>query len=105
MILEFIYGTWSCPANNKCPLIICSLHYLYFAISLFAVSLLAMLAISSFTHPTPDKHVSAAVSGSGQPAGPVWPREQDSALLALENRIVCIPAFSLEKGVGGGGGG
>nr|XP_044631300.1 sodium/glucose cotransporter 1-like isoform X4 [Equus asinus] len=56
MILEFIYGTWSCPANNKCPLIICSLHYLYFAISLFVVSLLTMLAISLFTDPIPDKH-------------------------------------------------
>uniref|UniRef100_A0A8C4MM28 Sodium/myo-inositol cotransporter 2 n=1 Tax=Equus asinus asinus TaxID=83772 RepID=A0A8C4MM28_EQUAS len=57
MILEFIYGTWSCPANNKCPLIICSLHYLYFAISLFVVSLLTMLAISLFTDPIPDKHL------------------------------------------------
>ena len=65
MMLEFIYGTWSCPANNKCPLIICSLHYLYFAISLFLVSLLTMLAISLFTDPIPDKHVSAAVRGSG----------------------------------------
>ncbi|XP_070484270.1 sodium/glucose cotransporter 1-like isoform X7 [Equus przewalskii] len=72
MILEFIYGTWSCPANNKCPLIICSLHYLYFAISLFLVSLLTMLAISLFTDPIPDKH-SPLGRGTEQMGGqPEW---------------------------------
>ncbi|XP_014652810.1 PREDICTED: LOW QUALITY PROTEIN: sodium/glucose cotransporter 1-like [Ceratotherium simum simum] len=57
MMLEFIYGPWSCPANSKCPLVICSMHYLYFAIILFVVSLFTMLGISLFTDPIPDKHL------------------------------------------------
>ncbi|XP_058388235.1 sodium/glucose cotransporter 1-like [Diceros bicornis minor] len=57
MMLEFVYGPWSCPANSKCPLVICSMHYLYFAIILFVVSLFTMLGISLFTDPIPDKHL------------------------------------------------
>uniref|UniRef100_A0A671FFD6 Solute carrier family 5 member 1 n=1 Tax=Rhinolophus ferrumequinum TaxID=59479 RepID=A0A671FFD6_RHIFE len=50
------YGPQSCSAN-KCPPIICNVHFLYFAIFLFVASLLAMLGISVYTDPIPDKHL------------------------------------------------
>lgn len=74
MVSEFSYGTWSCLANDKCPLIICSVHYLYFAIILFTISLFAVLGISLFTDRIPDKHVSAALRMlRGQPTVPASP--------------------------------
>ncbi|XP_072809112.1 sodium/glucose cotransporter 1-like isoform X1 [Vicugna pacos] len=57
MVSEFSYGTWSCLANDKCPLIICSMHYLYFAIILFTISLFTVLGISLLTDRIPDKHL------------------------------------------------
>uniref|UniRef100_A0A8C8XZ20 Sodium/glucose cotransporter 2 n=1 Tax=Panthera leo TaxID=9689 RepID=A0A8C8XZ20_PANLE len=57
MLSEFAYGPWSCGANSKCPLIICGMHYLYFAVILFIVSLFTILGISLFTDPIPDKHL------------------------------------------------
>uniref|UniRef100_A0A8C9JDR0 Sodium/glucose cotransporter 1-like n=1 Tax=Panthera tigris altaica TaxID=74533 RepID=A0A8C9JDR0_PANTA len=57
MLSEFAYGPWSCGANSKCPLIICGMHYLYFAVILFIVSLFTILGISLFTDPVPDKHL------------------------------------------------
>lgn len=57
--------------NRKCPRIICGVHYLYFAMILFAISLVTVLGISMFTVPIPDKHVSAAEGElRGQPAAP-----------------------------------
>ncbi|KAF3813786.1 hypothetical protein GH733_018318 [Mirounga leonina] len=57
MLSEFAYGPWSCEANSKCPLIICSMHYLYFGVILFIISLFTILGISLFTDPIPDKHL------------------------------------------------
>ncbi|XP_057177486.1 sodium/glucose cotransporter 1 isoform X2 [Triplophysa rosa] len=57
MITEFAYGTGSCVQPSKCPAIICGVHYLYFAIILFAVSCVAILAISLMTKPIDDKHL------------------------------------------------
>ena len=71
MLSEFAYGPWSCSMNRKCPRIICGVHYLYFAMILFTISLITVLGISMFTVPIPDKHVSAAVGVlRGRPAGP-----------------------------------
>ncbi|KAL1771293.1 low affinity sodium-glucose cotransporter [Sigmodon hispidus] len=57
MIAEFIYGTGSCLAPSDCPTIICGVHYMYFAIILFSVSVLVILGISYLTKPIPDVHV------------------------------------------------
>ncbi|XP_006768835.1 PREDICTED: sodium/glucose cotransporter 1 [Myotis davidii] len=57
MVSEFAYGRHTCSADNKCPPIICGVHYLYFAIILFVISLLTILGISLLTDPIPDKHL------------------------------------------------
>uniref|UniRef100_A0A8B9Y7Z5 Solute carrier family 5 member 4 n=1 Tax=Bos mutus grunniens TaxID=30521 RepID=A0A8B9Y7Z5_BOSMU len=58
MIAEFVYGTGSCLAASNCPQVICGVHYLYFALILFFVSILITLGISLLTKPIPDVHVS-----------------------------------------------
>ncbi|KAM9178519.1 sodium/glucose cotransporter 1 isoform 2-T2 [Mergus octosetaceus] len=57
MIAEFAYGTGSCVTPSNCPFIICGIHYLYFAIILFGVSAIAILAVSFMTKPIPDVHL------------------------------------------------
>ncbi|XP_043757075.1 sodium/glucose cotransporter 1-like isoform X3 [Cervus elaphus] len=57
MVSEFAYGPWTCSVNRKCPRIICGVHYLYFAMILFAISLVTVLGVSMFTVPIPDKHL------------------------------------------------
>ncbi|XP_030357527.1 sodium/glucose cotransporter 1 isoform X2 [Strigops habroptila] len=57
MIAEFAYGTGSCVTPSKCPFIICGIHYLYFAIILFGVSAIVILAVSFMTKPIPDVHL------------------------------------------------
>ncbi|XP_075687834.1 sodium/glucose cotransporter 1 [Rhinoderma darwinii] len=57
MIAEFAYGTGSCVKPSNCPKIICGVHYLYFAIILFAASSIIVLAVSFMTKPIPDKHL------------------------------------------------
>lgn len=64
MITEFAYGTGSCVKPSNCPTIICGVHYLYFAIILFGVSGVAILAISLMTKPIDDKHVSYFINKS-----------------------------------------
>lgn len=64
MIAEFVYGTGSCLAPSNCPKIICGVHYMYFAIILFFVSIIAILGVSFLTEPIPDVHVS---NGSSYP--------------------------------------
>lgn len=58
MVAEFVYGTGSCLAASNCPRVICGVHYLYFALILFFVSILIILGISLLTKPIPDVHVS-----------------------------------------------
>jgi len=58
MITEFAYGAGSCVSPSNCPFIICGIHYLYFAIILFGVSAIVILAVSYMTKPIPDVHVS-----------------------------------------------
>uniref|UniRef100_A0AC11CSE9 Uncharacterized protein n=1 Tax=Ovis aries TaxID=9940 RepID=A0AC11CSE9_SHEEP len=57
MLTEFAYGPWSCSVNRRCPRVICGVHYLYFALILFTISLLTVLGVSAFTEPIPDKHL------------------------------------------------
>nr|XP_019609795.1 PREDICTED: low affinity sodium-glucose cotransporter isoform X3 [Rhinolophus sinicus] len=57
MIAEFAYGTGTCLAASDCPKIICGVHYLYFAIILFFVSIMVILGISLLTKPIPDIHL------------------------------------------------
>lgn len=63
MIAEFSYGTGSCLVASNCPTIICGVHYLYYAIILFFVSMLVALGVSFLTKPIPDVHVSVAQTG------------------------------------------
>lgn len=58
MTAEFVYGTESCLAASDCPQIICGVHYLYFALIIFLVSILDILGVSLLTKPIPDIHVS-----------------------------------------------
>uniref|UniRef100_A0A8C4PN89 Sodium/glucose cotransporter 1 n=1 Tax=Equus asinus asinus TaxID=83772 RepID=A0A8C4PN89_EQUAS len=57
MITEFAYGTGSCMEPSNCPTIICGVHYLYFAIILFAISVITIVVVSLFTKPIPDVHL------------------------------------------------
>ncbi|MBZ3887643.1 Sodium/glucose cotransporter 1 [Sciurus carolinensis] len=57
MITEFAYGTGSCMEPSNCPTIICGVHYLYFAILLFVISVITIVVISLFTKPIPDVHL------------------------------------------------
>ncbi|NXP28720.1 SC5A1 protein, partial [Scytalopus superciliaris] len=57
MIAEFVYGTGSCVNPSNCPFIICGIHYLYFALILFGVSAIIILAVSYMTKPIPDVHL------------------------------------------------
>ncbi|XP_036304697.1 sodium/glucose cotransporter 1 isoform X2 [Pipistrellus kuhlii] len=57
MIAEFAYGTGSCMEPSECPTIICGVHYLYFAIILFVVSIIIILLVSLCTKPIPDVHL------------------------------------------------
>uniref|UniRef100_A0A8C5ZTK0 Sodium/glucose cotransporter 1 n=1 Tax=Marmota marmota marmota TaxID=9994 RepID=A0A8C5ZTK0_MARMA len=57
MITEFAYGTGSCVEPSNCPTIICGVHYLYFAIILFVISIITIMVISLFTKPIPDVHL------------------------------------------------
>uniref|UniRef100_A0A8B9MC44 Sodium/glucose cotransporter 1 n=1 Tax=Accipiter nisus TaxID=211598 RepID=A0A8B9MC44_9AVES len=57
MIAEFAYGTGNCVTPSNCPFIICGIHYLYFAMILFGVSTIVILAVSFMTKPIPDVHL------------------------------------------------
>ncbi|XP_002743747.1 sodium/glucose cotransporter 1 isoform X1 [Callithrix jacchus] len=57
MITEFAYGTGSCMEPSNCPTIICGVHYLYFAIILFVISVISIVVISLLTKPIPDVHL------------------------------------------------
>ncbi|XP_072001697.1 sodium/glucose cotransporter 1 [Engystomops pustulosus] len=57
MIAEFAFGTGSCVKPSNCPKIICGVHYLYFAIILFAATSIIVLGVSFMTKPIADKHL------------------------------------------------
>uniref|UniRef100_UPI00398F1B94 sodium/glucose cotransporter 1 n=1 Tax=Pristiophorus japonicus TaxID=55135 RepID=UPI00398F1B94 len=57
MIAEFVFGTGNCVKPSNCPLIICGIHYLYFAIILFVATSLMVLIVSFLTKPIDDIHL------------------------------------------------
>ncbi|KAK3521371.1 hypothetical protein QTP70_003424 [Hemibagrus guttatus] len=57
MMAEFSYGTGSCANPSDCPTIICGVHYLYFGLILYGVSLIVVLGISLMTKPIDDQHL------------------------------------------------
>ncbi|XP_014373654.2 sodium/glucose cotransporter 1 [Alligator sinensis] len=57
MLTEFGYGTGSCIQPSVCPYIICGIHYLYFAMILFGISIIIILGVSLITKPIPDVHL------------------------------------------------
>lgn len=61
LIPEFSFGSGSCVRPSGCPALLCSMHYLYFAIVLFVCSGLLTLVVSLCTAPIPHKHVSAGL--------------------------------------------
>lgn len=100
MVSEFAYGPRTCSENNKCPPIICGVHYLYFAIFLFVVSLFTILGISLFTDPIPDKHVSAALGCSGVSRQSQCPSKQYLASAAFAQKWL-NPCIRSESGRAG----
>ncbi|XP_074178779.1 sodium/glucose cotransporter 2 isoform X3 [Rhinolophus sinicus] len=57
LIPEFSFGSGSCVRPSACPALLCRVHYLYFAIVLFACSSLLTLVVSLCTEPIPRKHL------------------------------------------------
>ncbi|XP_069038313.1 sodium/glucose cotransporter 1 [Lepisosteus oculatus] len=57
MFTEFAYGTGSCVTPSNCPYIICGIHYLYFALILFGITCILVVAVSLMTKPIDDKHL------------------------------------------------
>ncbi|XP_006875008.1 PREDICTED: sodium/glucose cotransporter 1-like [Chrysochloris asiatica] len=57
MVVEFVYGPYNCEQSSRCPALICGIHFLYFTIILFLLSVLIILGISFATDPIPDKHL------------------------------------------------
>ncbi|XP_062835261.1 sodium/glucose cotransporter 1 [Anolis carolinensis] len=57
MITEFIFGTGSCVHPSNCPDIICKVHYHYFAMLLFTISIAIILTTSFLTKPIDDIHL------------------------------------------------
>ncbi|XP_060901615.1 sodium/glucose cotransporter 2 [Labrus mixtus] len=57
MVPEFWFGTGSCIFPSNCPVLICGIHYLYFAIILFFCTSVLVLLVSYCTQPTDDQHL------------------------------------------------
>ncbi|XP_015245625.1 PREDICTED: sodium/glucose cotransporter 2 isoform X2 [Cyprinodon variegatus] len=57
MLLEFWFGTGSCIFPSRCPYLVCGIHYLHFAIILFASTSVLVLLISFCTEPIETKHL------------------------------------------------
>uniref|UniRef100_A0A6Q2YRZ4 Sodium/glucose cotransporter 2 n=1 Tax=Esox lucius TaxID=8010 RepID=A0A6Q2YRZ4_ESOLU len=58
MVPEFWFGSGSCLFPTDCPTLVCGVHYLYFAIVLFACTSVLTLLVSYCTPAIEDKHVS-----------------------------------------------
>ncbi|XP_075390786.1 solute carrier family 5 member 4-like [Tenrec ecaudatus] len=57
LVADFVYGPQTCNKDTNCPAVLCSVHFLYFDLILFTLSLLITLGISLLTEPIPDKHL------------------------------------------------
>ncbi|KAM6959098.1 sodium/glucose cotransporter 2 [Aplochiton taeniatus] len=57
MIPEFWFGSGSCLFPSDCPLLVCGVHYLYFAVVLFCCTSVLVLLVSYCTPPIDDEHL------------------------------------------------
>lgn len=57
MVLEFTYVTPSCGQVDQRPALVAEVHYLYFALILFALTCLVVVAVSLATVPISEEHV------------------------------------------------
>lgn len=62
MVLEFTYSSPSCGQPDERPAILANVHYLYFALILFALTCLIIAAVSFSTAPISKQHVSTTSS-------------------------------------------
>lgn len=62
MVLEFTYSSPSCGQSDQRPAILANVHYLYFALILFALTCLIIVAVSFTTAPISKQHVSTKSS-------------------------------------------
>nr|XP_012604754.1 sodium/glucose cotransporter 1-like [Microcebus murinus] len=92
LVAELVYGPWSCMGNSKCPVVICGLHYLHFAIIIFLVSLLSMLGISLLTAPIPEKHLHRLCWSLRN-------SQEERVDLAIEMRRNRLPSSASQSGV------
>ncbi|XP_040588358.1 sodium/glucose cotransporter 1 isoform X2 [Mesocricetus auratus] len=94
LLAEFFYGSETCEEGSKCPMLICSLHYLYFGFLLFLITLLIVLAISLATKPIPDRHLH----------GLCWSlrnSRQRRVALEKEMRWTMFPSATFQQGMFG----
>lgn len=83
MVMEFIYGTPSCGKEDLRPTILKDVHYLYFALILFALTALVITAISLATSPIPEQHLIRLTW---------WTRHSKKERIDLENLWANTPA-------------
>ncbi|XP_029372567.1 sodium/glucose cotransporter 2 isoform X2 [Echeneis naucrates] len=57
MLPEFWFGTGSCIFPSSCPFLVCGIHYLHFAIILFACTSVLVLLVSYCSQPIEDQHL------------------------------------------------
>ncbi|XP_029964409.1 sodium/glucose cotransporter 2 isoform X2 [Salarias fasciatus] len=57
MLPEFWYGTGSCIFPSTCPVLVCGVHYLHFAIILFLCTSVLVLLVSHCTEPIDEQHL------------------------------------------------
>lgn len=58
MVLEFSYQAPSCGQTDQQPAVVASVHYLYFAIILFTITSVIIVAVSLATAPISEQNVS-----------------------------------------------
>eukprot|EP00058_Branchiostoma_floridae_P002580 XP_002588068.1 hypothetical protein BRAFLDRAFT_59210 [Branchiostoma floridae] len=62
LVMDFAYGSPGCGEPEFRPAVLWRVHFLYFAMILFAVSAIVMVVVSLCTPPIDDKHVIEAIS-------------------------------------------
>lgn len=57
MVLDFVYPAPGCEEVDTRPGIVANVHYLYFGILLFVISMIVTIVVSLLTKPIPQKYV------------------------------------------------
>ncbi|NWH31630.1 SC5A9 protein, partial [Chloropsis hardwickii] len=76
MIMEFIYSAPSCGEEDRRPAMLKDVHYLYFALILFALTAIVTFLISLCTPPIPEEKLDGLMW---------WTRHKKAPALILEN--------------------